>query len=155
MPAIAAVILAMPVVIWGVTALPVWMMALYLYINAGTKNPEKNGSRTWEAFKRFYGACEAAEHYFNLKVKREKPLESDDKQYIFAFHPHGIYPLTIYWGTQGERWKRLFPNINIVPMCATVIFRLPLMRDICLWLGLQDGKNFYIFFFVIIHSIFC
>jgi 2-acylglycerol O-acyltransferase 2 len=137
MPAIAAVVMALPMVLWGLKILPIWMGILYAYNNFGVPLPEKNGSRTWQAFRRVYGACEAAEHYFSLKIWRSVCLP-ETKQYMFAFHPHGIYPLTIYWSTQGNRWRSLFPNIDIVPVCATVIFRLPVMRDICLWLGLQD-----------------
>ncbi len=136
--------LMLPMVVWGIKALPVWMAVLYLYNNVGAPLPERNGSRTWQAFRNVYGACDAAEHYFSLKIWRSSVLP-ETRQYMFAFHPHGIYPLTIYWSTQGNRWKNLFPNINIVPLCATVIFRLPLMRDICLWLGIQDGTQFSFF----------
>jgi hypothetical protein len=53
----------------------------------------------------------------------------------------GIYPLTIFWGTLGKQWQKFFPGIEVISCCASIIFYLPLVRELSMWVGARDGKH--------------
>eukprot|EP00475_Leptophrys_vorax_P042990 TRINITY_DN8136_c0_g1_i1.p1 TRINITY_DN8136_c0_g1~~TRINITY_DN8136_c0_g1_i1.p1 ORF type:complete len:483 (+),score=98.78 TRINITY_DN8136_c0_g1_i1:127-1575(+) len=137
LPAIASIILVSPVAIYGIKVIPAWLFIFYLYLQFGNPAPEKTGSRMWREFKGRAEMWTLFERYFSLRVIRTEKLDPS-RQYVFGFHPHGIYPMTVFWATHGYKWRALFEGIEIVPLCATVIFYLPIMREICLWCGIQD-----------------
>eukprot|EP00163_Fabomonas_tropica_P015579 TRINITY_DN28399_c0_g1_i1.p1 TRINITY_DN28399_c0_g1~~TRINITY_DN28399_c0_g1_i1.p1 ORF type:complete len:292 (+),score=36.46 TRINITY_DN28399_c0_g1_i1:113-877(+) len=73
--------------------------------------------------------------YFDTRVIAETKLSSR-KQYVFGFHPHGIYPLTVMYLTHSTTWRRMFGHIRpLIPLGAGVFFKGPWMRDIAMWLG--------------------
>jgi hypothetical protein len=137
LPAIASIFLVLPVALYGMKALPVWIVVLFAYFSMGNPKPEKTGSRMWKEFKNNSEMWTLFERYFSLRVIKTADLDPS-KQYLFGFHPHGIYPMTVFWATHGHKWRSLFEGITVAPLCATVIFFLPIMREICLWLGIQD-----------------
>jgi len=38
---------------------------------------------------------------------------------MIGFHPHGIYPVTVYWATLGRDWRKLNPKIDVTTLGAT------------------------------------
>jgi len=75
--------------------------------------------------------------YFDYQVISDAKLEKN-KLYMFGFHPHGIYPYSIIWGPLTSAWKEKFPGIEFDPLGATLVFMVPMVRDISLWLGGRD-----------------
>lgn len=64
------------------------------------------------------------------------------KQYLFPVHPHGIHcwALNVLSFTQSDFFKRL-PNFKIVGVAATVIFKMPVVRELFLRLHYRDASR--------------
>ena len=67
------------------------------------------------------------------------------KQYIFAVHPHGIHctPLAQFTTLNGP-FDRRFPGLvgkHITGLAATVMFKLPLVRELFLHMGYVDASR--------------
>ena len=67
------------------------------------------------------------------------------RQYVFAVHPHGIHcmPLSLFT-TYGSDFDKKFPNLvghKITGLAATVIFKLPMVREIFLRWGYVDASR--------------
>lgn len=96
--------------------------------------------------------------YFSLKVIRvdtdeiegerelmgdqqpEPPVDRSDpkKQYLFSFHPHGVFPGSSLYATACKTWDDVIGSNDeniIVTHAADVIFLCPLMREIPLSVG--------------------
>ena len=73
--------------------------------------------------------------YFNAKHVIECDLKPD-RQYIVGVHPHGIHcmPLGMFSWLRGE-WARRFPHHKMVGAAASVIFFIPVLREIFLYSG--------------------
>jgi len=97
--------------------------------NTGSRSsPTIRGmTRLWDLFVR----------YFDYKVISDAKLDKD-KTYLYGFHPHGIYPYSIIWGPLTSVWKNKFPGITFEPLGATLLFLIPMVRDIAMWLGGRD-----------------
>ena len=54
------------------------------------------------------------------------------------------YPFTTVWATRGRLWQETFPNFRVDILAASVIFYLPVLRDIAMWAGCRDGMNCWI-----------
>ncbi|TYZ67721.1 hypothetical protein PybrP1_003470 [[Pythium] brassicae (nom. inval.)] len=74
-----------------------------------------------------------------LKIIREKELDPA-KVYIFGHHPHGIIVLSrLAWC--GGHWAAVFPGVNIRLLGASTVFKIPLARELCLWLHAVDASR--------------
>jgi hypothetical protein len=70
---------------------------------------------------------------------------SPDRQYVFAVHPHGIHcmPLSQFTSYNSE-FNKQFPGlvgVKITALCASVMFKLPLVREIFLSWGYVDASR--------------
>jgi len=74
------------------------------------------------------------EHYFSSTLIPWGSLDGR-KKYVFGFHPHGIYPLTSFWGTQGPSFRKAYPGLEVDICGASVVFFTPVLRDLVMWLG--------------------
>jgi hypothetical protein len=80
--------------------------------------------------------CRSAfERYFSARIIGESELTKSAGPYIFAFHPHGVYPTTLLWATRGPQWHKLYPSLDVDVCGASVMFYCPLLREFCLWAG--------------------
>jgi hypothetical protein len=84
-------------------------------------------------------------HYFSFKLIGPSETLESSKKYLFGFHPHGIYPLTTIWATRSSIWKKLVGNVDPEILGASVLFFVPILRDILMSAGCRDGKNFLLF----------
>lgn len=50
----------------------------------------------------------------------------------------GIYPLTCFWATRGYMWRAAYPDVELDVCGATIMFYVPVMRDLILWAGGRD-----------------
>lgn len=70
---------------------------------------------------------------------------SPSQQYVFAVHPHGIHclPLTQFT-VRGGDFDKKFPGLVgkcVSGLAATVIFKLPLVRELFLLMGYVDASR--------------
>ena len=62
-------------------------------------------------------------------------MDEKDGPVLMGFHPHGIYPLTTFWGTRGPSFRAAFPKLEVDVCGASVMFNCPVLREILLWSG--------------------
>lgn len=67
------------------------------------------------------------------------------RQYVFGVHPHGIHcmPLGIFT-TKGSEFDRVFPCLvgsKLTGLAATIIFKLPLVREFFIYMGYVDASR--------------
>lgn len=75
----------------------------------------------------------------------DKATLPPSEQYVFAVHPHGIHclPLTQFT-VQGGDFDKIFPGLVgkcVSGLAATVIFKLPLVRELFLLMGYVDASR--------------
>jgi hypothetical protein len=79
--------------------------------------------------------------YCGMRVLRTQPLDaSAGQQYIFPMSPHGILLLSRLCQYAGA-WELLFPGIDTRVLAASPMFRLPIVRELCLALGAVDASR--------------
>ncbi|CAD2215452.1 hypothetical protein ADEAN_000290700 [Angomonas deanei] len=101
-------------------------------------------------FKNFF--FEGMANYFSLKViisssfvikseqefltKEYRPPRVDmrdpNNQYMFSFHPHGVFPGTAIYGPKTNLWDHTVgynSKTTVTTHCADIVFSVPLMRE--------------------------
>ncbi|TGZ79404.1 DAGAT-domain-containing protein [Ascodesmis nigricans] len=78
-------------------------------------------------------------NYFPLRLHRTVPLDPT-KNYIFAYHPHGIISHGAFgnFATEATGFSKLFPGITNTLLTLDSNFRIPFYRDYLLALGLAS-----------------
>lgn len=97
---------------------------------------ERKLGRPWDAL-RTHPIWTLSQAYFPVRLLRLKALDPARK-YVFGWHPHGILILSrihVYGGV----WERMFPGVPFRVLGASPMFRMPLCREICLWMGAVDA----------------
>ncbi len=79
--------------------------------------------------------------YFQVSHKIYCDLKPD-QQVIVGVHPHGIHclPLSSFTWLDGE-WAKRFPSHKMVGLAASVIFWIPMLREVFLWSGYVDASR--------------
>jgi 1-acyl-sn-glycerol-3-phosphate acyltransferase len=82
-----------------------------------------------------------AQRYFNFRVLVDDPkvhMRNETTQYLFSFHPHGVFPGTALFASLTEEWARKV-GINahhyVSTHVASIIFNVPIVRDFNLRVG--------------------
>uniref|UniRef100_A0A1D2A7N3 Diacylglycerol O-acyltransferase n=1 Tax=Auxenochlorella protothecoides TaxID=3075 RepID=A0A1D2A7N3_AUXPR len=125
----------------AVTLLIATLFVYYTVTSLGGA-PEVSGRREWPAFQDWFGRQleEVLPAWLgSLEVVREgasQPLDPE-KRYVFGFAAHGLYPLGAGYLPVLPSFRRLLPGIRPVTLTASVVFVLPVLRDILAWLGLR------------------
>ena len=158
---IATVLAAAPSAAWGATAFSVLAVA---YSPTFFGAPGSTGMRSWTAFqawatrvvedaaRRWHGECRVVRHgeaWRFLGTTKEgdvgSPVEENEKEkggarrVIFGYHPHGLYPAAACWFHLMPQFASLFPSVpSPVTLGASVIFRVPILRDVAMWAGARN-----------------
>ncbi|CAI5485932.1 unnamed protein product [Closterium sp. Naga37s-1] len=136
MPAVCCELRTAAVVYAGV-------LAAFVYCNTCGNDRERNGKSHWLWLQPYcmwlLEECSAA--YFNtVRIVREghASLYPASQRYIFTYHPHGLLPAMMAWFFRTGAWESLLPGIRPVALVASVLFRVPLLRQLALWGGLRE-----------------
>ncbi|QDZ18478.1 diacylglycerol acyltransferase [Chloropicon primus] len=128
------------------------MMGVYLplHLMGSIGNPQLTGNRESPAFRDWVGRSFAriSDRFMGgiRFVCELKPLEergtgkaggAGEEKYIFAYHPHALYPLGLVTFHLLPHFARYF-SVRPVTLVASVIFRLPFMRDLACLGGLRE-----------------
>ena len=130
---------------WIVSVVDLSIVAFWYWYNGPySGKPEESGARRSPWFIQFMKTWffDDAVQYFNLRVVADRTMKNklaDPKnKYIFAFHPHGVFPATAMYAPLTEQWRdELGHNSKtlVVGHAATILFNGPLIRDFIMALG--------------------
>ena len=113
------------------------LLGVLLYLPSFFDGSERRLGRPLPALRRS-PAWRSSWRYLKLRLVRETPLPAEGARYIFGFHPHGILLMSRVCG-YGGAWEALFPGVECRVLAASPMFKVPLVRDICLALGAVDA----------------
>ena len=119
--------------VWWVPPLMAAIVAYYVSTLRG--RPGFTGKKSWEAFRHHTFLWGAFERYFHLNVITQGDIDESAGPVLMGFHPHGVYPLTTFWGTRGPSFRAAFPTLEVDVCGASVMFNCPVLREILLWSG--------------------
>ena len=138
---------------WFLTPFLVLYVVAILILDPTHKKVKNSGrlpanspiERASEAF--FWAATRYIPHYMSCV-----PWSSDAKlptangeTYVFGCHPHGIHCYSLIEVTNPlSDFARMFPNLSglkLTGLAATVIFRLPIIREMFLFMGYIDASR--------------
>lgn len=121
-----------------------FILPYYTYILVLSR-PERKYSARWEWFSRHFPLLRIFRRYLRMKVTVHEKLKAQQSkqnaQFLFAVFPHGCnsdYRIAL----DGMLFDAL-PNIgkNITTLAATVLFRIPLVRELALWTNCVDASR--------------
>jgi len=80
--------------------------------------------------------------YFPMRLTRTTELDPAGR-YIFGYHPHGVISLGALtnFATDATGFSHLFPGIDVRLMTLAVNFRIPLLREYLMRLGIQSASR--------------
>jgi hypothetical protein len=113
------------------------LLSVLLYLPTFVDGSELRLGRPTHALRRS-AAWRSSWRYLKLRLVRETPLPADGTRFVFGFHPHGILLMSRVVG-YGGAWEALFPGVECRVLAASPMFKVPLVRDICLALGAVDA----------------
>jgi len=101
----------------------------------------------WRYFSEHFPLLRSMRAYFELKIAQPVPKEflrlekQPGAQVILATFPHGAY--ADYRLCLDGIWHQVMPNLaeNLRTLAATVLFRLPIVREWGLWTGCVDARR--------------
>jgi hypothetical protein len=105
---------------------------------------EEGGSRRSPRFialiKRLF--FDEAARYFQIKFivhpSMRGSLRDPAKQFLFTFHPHGVFPATAMYMTETDGWRQSIggnSKTSITAHGASIIFNGPFLRDFVMGVG--------------------
>ncbi|KAK9814027.1 hypothetical protein WJX73_009556 [Symbiochloris irregularis] len=116
-------------------------MTVY-YLSTTVGEPEHTGRREWPRLQEWLLARlepALAEWFGSVDVVYEGTDQLDmGHRYVFGYHPHGLFPIGAPYLKLLSKFKELFPNVDPVPLVATVCFYTPVVRDFCSWCGVRQ-----------------
>ena len=119
--------------VWWVPPLMGAIVAYYVSTLRG--RPGFTGKKSWHAFRHHTFLWGAFERYFHLNIITQGDIDETEGPVLMGFHPHGVYPLTTFWGTRGPSFRAAFPTLEVDVCGASVMFNCPVLREILLWSG--------------------
>jgi 2-acylglycerol O-acyltransferase 2 len=144
---------------WYPRSIGTLVILYYSYILFYSK-PEQALGKPWRKFSQNHIIFRWARQYLNLRIEMapelrqhgNNPDTTDDNQtqttrFLFAVFPHGCnsdYRLLMDGmlssgsggGDERQRWR-----LNVRTLAATILFRIPWIREICLWTGCVDARK--------------
>lgn len=107
--------------------------------------PELKYSARWEWFSRYFPLLKIFRRFLRMKVIVDGKLKvwqsKENAQFLFAVFPHGCnsdYRIAL----DGMLFDAL-PNVarNVTTLAATVLFRIPMVRELALWTNCVDASR--------------
>eukprot|EP01127_Copromyxa_protea_P022546 TRINITY_DN8135_c0_g1_i3.p1 TRINITY_DN8135_c0_g1~~TRINITY_DN8135_c0_g1_i3.p1 ORF type:complete len:315 (-),score=55.70 TRINITY_DN8135_c0_g1_i3:25-969(-) len=78
--------------------------------------------------------------YFSFKVINKAAGKFDGKKsYMFAEFPHGVFPLGFI--LSATIVQKIFPGLRVEGATASVLFRIPILRQLSLWFGSRPATT--------------
>eukprot|EP00759_Apiculatamorpha_spiralis_P049286 PhF_6_TR44215/c0_g1_i1/m.67912 len=120
-----------------------WDLFLSMAVCTWYTTTYNDSHRTYRRSIKIINSCQwiwnSISDYFSFELVAAKGVElKPGRSYMMCFHPHGIYPLTCVWATRTTSWVKRFPGIAPSVHSASVVFGIPVLRDVLLWLGTCD-----------------
>lgn len=108
---------------------------------AAVTKPEVRDGRGWPWFACYEWGYHAFRRFVRLKVHVSEELWAvpADTPVILAIHPHGV--TSDYRILMDGILYSAFPKRNVLTLAASIIFRLPLLRELCLWTRCIDASR--------------
>ena len=124
------------------SALLLWAGLLPSYFLAtGLGMAEKDGSREWPRFQSWLGRQveRVLPQWFGSFIvhAEDASMFSAEEKYVFCYAPHGLYPLGAAYLPITPSFKSILPGIKPATLSASIVFQIPIMRDLLLWTGLR------------------
>mmetsp|Transcript_33836 Transcript_33836/g.86473 ORF Transcript_33836/g.86473 Transcript_33836/m.86473 type:complete len:522 (-) Transcript_33836:538-2103(-) len=119
-----------------------WLSLLMSYFGlTGWGEPAHTGRREWDAFRMWFesnivDAMDACVGGVQVLRTSSAPFPTSGK-YVFGYHPHGLLPSGAAYLKTIPAFKRALPGIRPVTLVASVLFAVPILRDIVSWGGLR------------------
>jgi 1-acyl-sn-glycerol-3-phosphate acyltransferase len=116
---------------------------LVLYLCVVLCSPAAHtGDARWRRFIRSFVTLAPLE-YFSMTCVGEEELEAvKGARVLLGIHPHGVYPMggvVAYAGSSPL--LRSHPWLSVRPVCASILFKIPLLREYLLWTGHIDASR--------------
>uniref|UniRef100_A0A7S4IJ80 Acyltransferase n=1 Tax=Odontella aurita TaxID=265563 RepID=A0A7S4IJ80_9STRA len=125
-----------------------YVLVPYLSYTILFRRDEVNKGNPWPSFSKNFPGFRCLQEYLGLEFKEPLPKELveaeniDEAQFIFAVFPHGtnVDYRIIMDGMLGK----VLPNVakKLRVLSASVLFRLPLVREFSLWTHCIDARRF-------------
>ncbi len=121
-------------------AATMWIGGLSVYYAATGLGAEHSGRREWPRFRNWVGA--QAQRVLptllgSFQVVAAPGAEFDrEKRYVFGYAPHGLFPIGAAYLPCTPAFKKIVNNaVDPCILTASVVFQLPFLRDLLLWVG--------------------
>jgi len=102
-------------------------------------NSPLNGNGFWMAFTDSW-VVDSCMEWFPMNLIKTGDLPGE-RRYIFGVHPHGVIPFGIHPVGKSSLWAKLFPGVHVRYLVASIIFKIPVAREIALWSGGVDASH--------------
>eukprot|EP00050_Salpingoeca_kvevrii_P014708 m.39132 g.39132 ORF g.39132 m.39132 type:complete len:339 (-) comp5928_c0_seq1:47-1063(-) len=131
--------------LWWLLGLPtvtLWTAWALYFAQIALSDAHETGSSEWPWFKRlrFWRHCS---NYFPITTIADDGADLMPEQvYLFACYPHGVINATLPEMLFTESaFAQKFPGQQPVAIAATIVFRIPVLREILLWCGFRDANR--------------
>lgn len=120
--------------------IPYWTYTLTIgryEIRDGCPNQEMSKNFIiFRAMRKFLGM-----NILDLPKQLVEAEQKPDAQFVFAMFPHAVW--SDYHVAMHGLWQSIFPNIyqNIRTLTASVLFRVPIIRELGLWTSCIDASR--------------
>ena len=104
---------------------------------------EHNLKSYWKAFT-YSSVTQSALEYFSAGILGAETLDAiQGERVLIGLHPHGIYPIAGILSYAGASpLLQRHPWLRVRPCAASILFRIPLIREYLIWTGhLDAGKR--------------
>lgn len=118
------------------------LSVLYVCVLIFSRKAHNLGA-VWPAFLKS-AVTRAAVEYFDMTTLGDEELAAvKGERVLLGLHPHGIYPMAgVLTYAGASPFLHRHPWLRIRPCAASVLFRVPLIREYLLWTGhLDAGKR--------------
>jgi len=125
---------------YPIISFPAFLLYCRSYCDGSPTNVSKD--RTWPSFCTKFPVFSFLREYFPQRLHLRPfigGMKKEKRQYIFAVHPHGS--MADYRPVLDAQLQEQLPDIEIRWLAASVLFLLPIVREICLWTRCIDARR--------------
>ena len=109
---------------------------LWIFYDVCIRNTSSRGGNRWHWF-RSHAFWTYLKDYFPVTLVKTCELDPD-RNYIFGYHPHGVLSFGAFcnFSTEATGFSKLFPGLRPHVLTLKDNFKLPVVRELMLWLGM-------------------